>query len=310
MSRWRCAVAEGPLVITVIPVFNGAAYVGEAIDSVLAQTYDPIRCVVVDDGSTDETPARLRDYGDAIDVVRQRNSGVSAARNAGAARQQSPFLAFLDADDCWHPERVEAQMALFAGRPELGLVYTGLGYVDGDGNPIGTQAAPPSGDALRNTLIMEPPVVSVSQAALVRRSAFEAVGGFDEGLSTSADCDLACKLALEVPIAAVDRPLTRYRLHEGQMHHDLEALERDMAVVFSRAFGDARLPSEIRALRARAYANLEYTLGASHARRRRAVPAARHLIRALRHSPVRVAQLVLRSGRRPSPAPRTRTEGA
>src|SRR3954452_15003770 len=98
-----------PLVSAIIPAHNAERFLAAAIDSVLAQTYQPIECIVVDDGSTDGTPAVARSYGDRIRLIPQEQRGVSAARNRGAAEARGELLAFLDADDRWLPERVERQ---------------------------------------------------------------------------------------------------------------------------------------------------------------------------------------------------------
>src|SRR5687767_14566662 len=113
-----------PTVSVVIPTYNYGRYVGDAIDSALAQTRPPDEVVVVDDGSTDDTPDRLAAYGDRIRVVRQTNQGLSAARNAGIRAAHGDWVAFLDSDDAFHPRKLELQLGALARRPELRLLAT------------------------------------------------------------------------------------------------------------------------------------------------------------------------------------------
>ncbi|HEX3110532.1 MAG TPA: glycosyltransferase family A protein, partial [Thermoanaerobaculia bacterium] len=111
-------------VSVVIPSYNYARYLGEAIDSALGQTLPPLEVIVVDDGSTDDTPAVLAAYGDRIRVLRQKNAGVAVARNSGIAAARGECVAFLDADDVWLPRKLELQIPLFTD--SVGLVHCGV----------------------------------------------------------------------------------------------------------------------------------------------------------------------------------------
>jgi glycosyltransferase involved in cell wall biosynthesis len=124
---------EPGLVSVVIPTYNRAAEVGNAIDSVLSQTYKPIEVIVVDDGSTDDTAERLKAYGGRIRYFRQANGGVSRARNAALAKTRGEFVAFLDSDDRWLPWKIELQVAALRARPEAGLTWTDMTAVALDG---------------------------------------------------------------------------------------------------------------------------------------------------------------------------------
>lgn len=108
-----------PLVTCIVPVFNGESYLSETLDSLLAQSYHPIEIIVVDDGSTDGTPAIVRRYGQQIRYLRQANAGAATARNLGLTAARGEFVAFLDADDLWHREKLDRQMVRFQARPEL-----------------------------------------------------------------------------------------------------------------------------------------------------------------------------------------------
>jgi glycosyltransferase involved in cell wall biosynthesis len=112
------------LISCIVPVFNGEKYLGEALDSILKQTYRPLEIIVADDGSTDGTTAVTARYGKQIRYLRQDNAGASTARNFGLNAARGEFVAFLDADDLWHLEKLERQMARFETRPELDLSVT------------------------------------------------------------------------------------------------------------------------------------------------------------------------------------------
>src|SRR5437868_98518 len=99
-------MSQGPLVSAILPVYNGSAFIRDAIESVLAQTHQPIECIVVDDGSTDDTADVARTYEPRVRVIQQPNQRVARARNHGASVAAGELLAFLDADDVWCPERV------------------------------------------------------------------------------------------------------------------------------------------------------------------------------------------------------------
>ena len=113
-----------PLISCIVPVFNGERYLGETLDSILEQTYRTTEIIVADDGSTDGTAQVVASYGNKVRYLKQDNAGASAARNLGLSAARGVFVAFLDADDLWHPQKLAHQMACFDGRPELDLCIT------------------------------------------------------------------------------------------------------------------------------------------------------------------------------------------
>jgi glycosyltransferase involved in cell wall biosynthesis len=112
------------LVSVIIPTYNRAAYLTAAIDSVLAQTYRPLQLIVVDDGSTDNTAALVQRYSEGVEYIRQPQSGAGAARNRGLAAAAGNFIAFLDSDDLWLPEKAERQVGLLDENPEIEAVFS------------------------------------------------------------------------------------------------------------------------------------------------------------------------------------------
>ena len=115
---------KSSLISCIIPVFNGERYLGEALDSIVAQTYRPLEIIVADDGSTDGTAEVATSYGERITYLRQSNQGAATAKNMGLSAAQGEFIAFLDADDLWHPEKLARQMARLKERPEVDLCFT------------------------------------------------------------------------------------------------------------------------------------------------------------------------------------------
>ncbi|WP_051463184.1 glycosyltransferase family 2 protein [Deferrisoma camini] len=186
-----------PLVSVVIPCFNAARYVAETLSSVLAQTYPRLEVIVVDDGSTDGTLDVLHSFREAVTVVRHdRNRGVAAARNTGAGLARGEFLAFVDADDLWTPQKLTRQIEAASEPDVVLLVHTDLGYIDETGAPhprpwpMWTTA---DGDCFAELLRSNGVAAS---AALVRRPAFERCGGFEEGLRGTEDYHLWLRLTL------------------------------------------------------------------------------------------------------------------
>lgn len=249
-------MSAGPLVSVVIPVRDGAPFIAEAIDSVLAQSYRNLECIVVDDGSTDGTAEIVSAYGDRVRSLTTGRGGVSVARNLGIEHASGALIAFLDADDVWLPPKLEKQVAMMERHPEAALCYTGLKLIDVHGNVLGTQPPPPAERAFRNTLLIEGAPISVAQTGLVPRRIAKEVGGFDERMSTSADADFACRIARDRPVVPVNEPLVLYRKHPGQMHLDPDLTEHDCRLLFEKFFSDGSLPPEIQRRRRQAYASL------------------------------------------------------
>jgi glycosyltransferase involved in cell wall biosynthesis len=162
---------EQPLISCVIPVFNGERYLREAVDSILAQTYRPLQIIVADDGSTDGTPAMAAGYDGQVRYLRQANAGPGAARNLGIDAARGEFIAFLDADDLWHPEKLARQFARFEARPELDLCVT---HVKNFWAPeLRKEEA-----RLRNHRLARPLPGYIMQTVLARRALFQRVGKF------------------------------------------------------------------------------------------------------------------------------------
>jgi glycosyltransferase involved in cell wall biosynthesis len=160
-----------PLISCIIPVFNGERYLGQSLDSILAQTYRPIEVIVIDDGSTDGTRQLVASYGDRVRYFWQPNAGPPRARNFGLRLAQGEFVAFLDADDLWQPDKLSLQMARFRERPELDLCVT---YCQVFWIPELSEEQ----GRFRGHRLSQPLPGYVTQTLLARHALFERVGDF------------------------------------------------------------------------------------------------------------------------------------
>jgi glycosyltransferase involved in cell wall biosynthesis len=203
-----------PLISCIVPAFNAERFLGEALDSILAQTWRPLEVIVVDDGSTDGTAGVAERYGERITYICQANAGPAAARNRGLDAATGAYVAFLDADDVWHEEKLSRQMARFDARPELELC---LAHIQNFWEPEFKDEE----DRLRDHRFSKPIPAYVTQAMLARRTLFDVVGQFDTTLRIVDDTDWFLRAAdrgtvTEVmPVVLISR-----RLHESNISRD------------------------------------------------------------------------------------------
>lgn len=225
---------ERMTVSVVIPTYNRAQTVMDAIRSVLVQTFSDLELIVVDDGSTDDTATRVGAVADPrLRYVRGRHAGVSAARNLGVRQARSELVSFLDSDDIWHTDKLACEVAYLARRPEVDAVFTDLEKRHGDRvyPSFMRQTAVFSRRLLRTThpdgLVLEPremrlcllEEVPIKPSALtMRRRAFEDVGGFDETWSSSEDWEFLLRLARAHRFAYLDRPLAVLFISPDSLH--------------------------------------------------------------------------------------------
>jgi glycosyltransferase involved in cell wall biosynthesis len=231
---------EPPLVSVVIPCFNQAHFLAEAIDSVLAQTYPRVEAVVVDDGSSDNS-YEVAGRRPGVRRLRQANSGVAAARNLGLAEARGSFLVFLDADDCLHADAVQVGMRALLRRPQVAFVAGMSRDIDVVGRPVHGPTQPLVTQDHYLRLLIDCYLWSGS-ALVHRRSALEAVGAFNPQLDAGDDYELYLKLARRYPIYCHDAVVTDYRRHGFNTTRDaavvltsqLEVLRRQRAQLRDR----------------------------------------------------------------------------
>jgi glycosyltransferase involved in cell wall biosynthesis len=275
-------VSDLPLVSVVIPAYNAAATLAATLDSVLAQTYPRIEIVVVDDGSRDGTPEVLARYAPRVRGLRQANGGLAAARNAGLAAARGEFIALLDADDLCEPERIGAQVAFMAGRPDVVLSGTEFSCFDDNGvvaerharqyySRLGRAANGPAaffGEPASVDIgpwLPRPSATAVDMPVLVgdvyrhlalgnfihpptvmfRRELIRRIGVFDRAIPNCCDWEWLVRAARVGKFAFVDRPLLRYRRSMSQMsgpRHKLQLYSDILANLRQFAHDDPELP--------------------------------------------------------------------
>ena len=181
--------ATTPRVSVIIPVYNCERYISEAIESILVQTYESYEIIVIDDGSTDNTPLALQPYIETIHYVYQENQGVSAARNHGIDLAQGELIAFLDADDFFLPDKLTAQVGVFDAQPNLGIVHSGWRRVNHHGDTIKYETACDYASKLDLEGGFRWKPIGTMGTLMFRRNWLKQVGSFEAGLG-QAGCRL------------------------------------------------------------------------------------------------------------------------
>ena len=244
-----------PLVSVVIPAYNCAAYLPRAIESVLAQDYPHLECLVVDDGSRDDTAAVAGRYAPRVRVISQANGGASAARNTGIAAAAGALIAFLDADDYWHPGKFGKQVALFARHPALVLVSTG--FADHTDDSAAYAALLEAGAQNCDDGVVEihedflplfrDPYLG-TPTVMVRTDRAREVGGFDTALPIAEDLDFYFRVCTNRAYARINQPLVYIHKVQGSLSHTQPGYRLNLEVIsrleknhpeFARRHGEA-----------------------------------------------------------------------
>lgn len=225
----------------IIPAYNAAAFLAEAIESALAQTHSAAQVIVVDDGSADNTATVASGFGNAVMLIRQPNAGVSTARNFGAAQTSADWLLFLDADDRLRPDAL-AKLLSRSAEASLGCIY---------GQSVDFTDSPPSGARFGKehgscTLQGAPPLgarvafwkapIATPGAAIIRRDVLERVGGWNARFNTTADRDLWCRIGTVTEFGFVHHVVIERRVHDTNMSSDKnrgrrQAVEVQLAIL-------------------------------------------------------------------------------
>lgn len=216
----------------IVPVYNGAGFLREALDSVTVQNYTPIEIIVIDDGSTDTSALVIRSFAEAslvpLRYVFQTNQGPGAARNRGIGLARGELIAFLDQDDLWLPDKVERQVARLRQDPALGYVLTMSEFF------LDAGLARP--EWLRPEQLSMAQVGFLPSCLLARRRVFEQIGLFDSTQTTSSDADwfFRAKDAC-VPMAVIPKVLVRHRIHLGNQTRLVSKIQAELATIVRRS---------------------------------------------------------------------------
>ncbi|MFO0891124.1 MAG: glycosyltransferase family A protein [Isosphaeraceae bacterium] len=256
----------------IIPAFNSADYLREAVGSALSQSVPPSEIIVIDDGSTDNICDVIGEYGDSVRYFRQVNSGPAVARNRGIVEARGELIAFLDADDVWTTDKLERQLSFARQNPDARLIHTAYREFDSDLDELG----PPrvlsaetlqdgriaSGDyygrLFRNNII-------IMSTVMVYKRTLEDAGGFDETIRrpSTEDYDLWLRLSRHHKFGYLESPLTYYRRHSSNATNDCGAIrENELYVIRKAVMSDPSLEGRIgkRAIADRLF-ELHYELG-------------------------------------------------
>ena len=278
-----------PLVSVVVPAHNAEGTLAQTLMSAMAQTYPHLEIVVVDDGSTDGTAGLVSRFTDGARVVRMVTSarpGAGAARNSGLAAANGEYVAFLDADDLWHPRKIEKQVAIAAEMGEFGFIYTYAGRIDGRDNPLSPMPQIPI-DGFGFWRHLHWNFVGCGSVILARRDVLLAIGGFHEDVDGCEDYLLQLRLAAHYPIACIREVLLSYRDRPGSVSSDRESMLRAWrrAIVLLHEDG---YPTDARIIR-QTYSRAAWGLAIAALRQLHLGRAARHLLTAVRDDPLRTA---------------------
>lgn len=245
------------MISVIIPTYNCDKYIRETINSVLCQTYKDFEVIVVDDGSTDGTRDIIERSFPNVRYHYTLNQGVSRARNYGIRKAQGEFVAFLDADDFWLPEKLEKQIKVLEADPDLMMVFTDILYFNENGtdtNQYSNRERLMKGDVVTNIFLKSGVGTS---SVMVRKSVFEKIGVFEEGLRAAEDDNLWLRIALNFKINLIDEVLVHYRITEV-------SLSRTTSIIISGVRGHLELLES-------KYPELRNHLGRANIRRKKSV---------------------------------------
>lgn len=267
-----------PRISVVVPTYNCAKYLGQAIDSILAQSKPAFEVIVVDDGSTDDTASLLATFQNNVSMIRQENKGVSSARNAGISAATGDWIAFLDSDDIWLPNKLELYIEAMASFPDSTVYYSEFCFLEADS--LGVFPAPESlyeltkdiaCDADHSGWIYHQLLLTnwvLTSTAVVKRSIFDEIGMFDENLVIAEDWDLFLRISRHGTFYKIKHPLTLYRITPNSLTKTIKPIDY-IRTVLNTAINQHGLTSpdgqhaDLKEFRRRAYIRqFEYGLAA------------------------------------------------
>jgi glycosyltransferase involved in cell wall biosynthesis len=241
-----------PKVSVVIPFYNAMKYLPETVDTVLQQTYDDYEVVIVNDGSTENIEDWIRELANPkVRLINQENQGCAGARNTGIQQSSGEYIAILDADDLWHPTKLEKQVNLLDKHPEVGLVYAWSDLIDEQGRRMG-RIFKPSAEGKVWEKLLEQNLVGGGSVPLIRRSCLKESGLFDPNLlSYVEDWDLWLRIAPLAEFKVVQEALIYYRQLTSSASMDWSSMEKSYQIMLEKAFANA--PAAMQYKKAKCY---------------------------------------------------------
>jgi glycosyltransferase involved in cell wall biosynthesis len=276
-----------PLISVVVPVFNGEQTIQETIESVLKQTFTDFEIIVIDDGSQDATEEIVLSIKDnRIQIYSYPNAGLAASRNRGIVKAIGEYIAFIDADDLWTSEKLEAQIHALQTNSNAAVAYSWTDYIDQDSNFLrrGSHLTV-NGDIYAHLLVID--FLENGSNPLIKKQAFVEVGNFDESLTAAEDWDLLLRLASRYHFVCVPSPQVLYRISTNSMSANVLQQESETLKVIERAFKQA--PEALQYLKKLSLANLykylAYKAMEGQTRSKTGLTAARFLLQAVINDP-------------------------
>jgi len=246
--------SDSPLVSVIIPTYNRAHLIAQAVDSVLQQTYSNVEIIVVDDGSTDDTATVMENYAERVSYVRQENAGSAAARNRGLAMARGDYIAFLDSDDLFLSEKLAIQVDYMQQHPHIGMTFHWYDAVDDSLDYLHTHELPLPVDNVYRAWLLQ--CQMATPTVMLRREVVQNVGQFDLELPMSQDVDYWIRVAQQFSVDVIRQSLVQVRFHAGNKPRDPHLIFK----MFSH-IADKHAPSLNPIFRRRLYARVHYRAG-------------------------------------------------
>ena len=232
-----------PMISVIIPTYNREKFIGEAIQSVLGQTYCNFEIIVVDDGSTDYTEKLVGMIIDPrLQYIRQENNGRSSARNRALKLSKGKYIAFLDSDDLYLPEKLSTQVGYLETHPDVSMIYTSAYCMDENGNPISHRYEAKASGWIYRQIAFFTPVTITLPTVMLRREVLDKVGNFDEKMHRFEDTDLWRRISKYFYIGAMSEPTCKLRTHSDNSlaAQDPHKIEEALSYYVSKIFKEDR----------------------------------------------------------------------
>lgn len=240
-----------PKVSVIIPAYNSLTYLPAAIDSVLRQTFQDFELLVIDDGSSDGTTDWVNCLTDPrIKLTSQAHQGTSTARNTGIANSEGEYIAFLDADDLWHPSKLTKQVQKLANSPQFGLVHCWTEFTNAQGDKTGKfMTSHGEGNVWQEMVFYN--LLRCGSTPMVRRTCFASLGVFDTTLKYAEDWDMWIRIASRYEFSIINQPLVFYRKHQGNKSRNYEGQLESFCQIIDKAIDSH--PEDLQSLKRCAY---------------------------------------------------------
>lgn len=289
-------MTDFPLVSVVITAYNASNWIGETLESVLAQDFSDFEVIVVDDGSTDDTTMVVAGFGERVYCIHKANGGQPSARNVGIQAARGEYIAFVDADDLWAKEKLRLQVKLLKGTGVAWAYCDAYTFDDKSGRRLGRFGKANrqyDGDILESLFLAQ---FIPSPTPIIRRAVFEHVGYFDEHMKVAEDWNMWLKIAAHYPVGLVPMPLADYRCHSTSVIGGLDpqAILNAQLTLIEKAI--AREPARLGPLKNRAIANCYMGAGQRFASKSRLKEARQMFRSAIQSSPALVAGYIYWAG--------------